>query len=411
MQKNYDVLIIGAGIIGLNTAHQLARRSKLKIAVLEKGRAVGEGSSGASSAICRHLYSHDEMICMARDGINLYRHWSDYLGLSNPRAGFQNTGVLWLGSERHIWEASTAQRLQKLGIPAEIIDADELSRRFPAINPSRSTPDFESGETPDGAPAEAHLFEPSGGYMDPQYAMEDLLGQVIAAGVDVLFETEVQQLIIEGDQVRGAIDQHQQRYSAATTLCATGPWTTNILQKLGIDGQWPLVPTRIQILYIDRPPELTGPIPVCADLASGIYFRPQNQQLIVGSTLPEDDLEAAPNPDDFNRQADDEFTMYKMHALHHRLPGLPYRGKIGSYAGLYTVNRADMHPILGPTPVDGLHIAAGFSGHGFKIAPAVGGLLARSLTGEAQADDTQVPIDFFSWNRVPLALDVKSVLA
>ena len=165
------------------------------------------------------------------------------------------------------------------------------------------------------------------------------------------------------------------------------------------------------MLYKDRPPELQGHIPVCADLTSGVYFRLQNQQLIIGSTLPEDEEEAVADADDFDRLADQTFKMHKMHALHHRLPGLPYRGKIGSYCGLYTINRTDMHPIVGPTPCANLYIAAGFSGHGFKIAPAIGSLMAQMITGNGVSGDTDVPLSFLSWKRKPLALDVKSVLA
>ena len=84
--KQYDVVIAGAGIIGLSIAWQLARRSKLSIAVLEKGAGVGEGSTGASSAVCRTRYSLDDVVFLARDGINAYRHWSQFTSLSEPRA-------------------------------------------------------------------------------------------------------------------------------------------------------------------------------------------------------------------------------------------------------------------------------------------------------------------------------------
>ena len=67
--RQFDVVIVGAGIIGLSVAWELARRSKLKIAVLEKGASTGEGSSGASSAVCRYRYSMDEMLQLASDGI------------------------------------------------------------------------------------------------------------------------------------------------------------------------------------------------------------------------------------------------------------------------------------------------------------------------------------------------------
>ena len=68
--RSYDVVIAGAGIIGLSIAWQLARRSALSIAVLEKGAGVGEGSTGASSSICRTRYSIDETLLLARDGIH-----------------------------------------------------------------------------------------------------------------------------------------------------------------------------------------------------------------------------------------------------------------------------------------------------------------------------------------------------
>jgi glycine/D-amino acid oxidase-like deaminating enzyme len=82
----YDITIVGAGIIGLSIAFQLARRSNLKILVLEKGAAVGEGSTGASSAVCRTRYSIDDMLHLARDGIAAYQDWQTFTGLSNPRA-------------------------------------------------------------------------------------------------------------------------------------------------------------------------------------------------------------------------------------------------------------------------------------------------------------------------------------
>jgi glycine/D-amino acid oxidase-like deaminating enzyme len=78
---------------------------------------------------------------------------------------------------------------------------------------------------------------------------------------------------------------------------------------------------------------------------------------------------------------------------------------------MYTVNRQDVHPIVGRTPIAGLLVANGFSGHGFKIAPAVGSLLARMVTGESAEFDTDVALEFLAPDREPLVVDEKSVLA
>ena len=121
-------------------------------------------------------------------------------------------------------------------------------------------------------------------------------------------------------------------------------------------------------------------------MAGGIYFRTQNngQQLVVGSVREEDETEVVADPDDFQTETDDDFEVRILHALHHRLPALAYRGQVRGYCGLYTTNREDVHPVLGPTELDGFWVANGFSGHGFKLAPAIGSMLAQALTVQAE---------------------------
>jgi len=153
------------------------------------------------------------------------------------------------------------------------------------------------------------------------------------------------------------------------------------------------------------------PLPVCLD-QGGVYFRTQNnnQQLVVGSTLESDELEIVDNPDELKILVDDEFKVRILHELHHRLPQLPYRGSVQGYCGLYTVNSVDVHPLVGETNVIGLYVANGFSGHGFKLAPAIGGLLARQITGQPAEFDTGVADAFLSPYRKPIT-GSKSVLA
>jgi glycine/D-amino acid oxidase-like deaminating enzyme len=80
-------------------------------------------------------------------------------------------------------------------------------------------------------------------------------------------------------------------------------------------------------------------------------------------------------------------------------------------ASLYTVNRQDVHPVIGPTPIQGYAVVNGFSGHGFKESPMVGSLIAQWLTGERASFDTDVPMSFYAFDRAPIAMDDKSVLA
>ncbi len=412
MQKA-DVIIIGAGIVGLSIAWQISRRSKQKVLVIEKGAAIGEGSTGASSAVCRHRYSREEMVFLARDGIKAYRDWASFTGLEQPRAKFQQHGVLWMPGTNLNWSRTEHERMQSLGIATEVLDDDELLRRFPAINPCIKTVDMITGEEHNCTGGGEHFLELEGGYIDPVAAAEDLLQSCRGGGVAVAFNTRVEAVNSGGGRVTGVQLADGSAIEGPVVVNASGPWCNSLIRSLGLDLPWTFTPTRIQVLYLDRPDELRGDIPVSVDMENGIYFRLQNrgQQLVVGSTLEADEQEQVANPDEFNRFADDEFSQAKLHALHHRFPALPYRGTVTGYCGLYTVNREDMHPVVGETPIQGFILANGFSGHGFKLAPAIGSLIAQLLTGERTDFDTEVPIDFFDLNREAIDPDSKSVLA
>lgn len=413
VKSQADVVVIGAGIIGLCTALQIRKRSSLSILVLEQGASLGEGSTGASSAVCRHRYSYDEMVELARDGIHAYRHWPRFIGTDQPLAQFQNDGVLWLADGANGWANKESKRLEKAGIRTDILDAADLKIRFPALNPCSLPPDTKSGVTHDCNNGTAYLYEVDGGYFDPVNALQDLLNALLANKVDVQLGSQVKKVLVNGGRTKGVQLEDGSVTEAPCVVNATGPWCNDLFKQMGLDLPWTLKPTRIQIIHLDRPAELIGDLPVCCDMVGGIYFRLQNrgQQIVLGSTLEEDEQEVVDNPDDFNRLIDDDFKHAKLHALHHRIPSLPYRGSVTGYCGLYTVNRDDVHPIVGESAVPGFYVANGFSGHGFKLAPAIGAMLAREITGESSDFDTSVPISFLAPNRKPLQLDVKNVLA
>merc|ERR1711988_532309 len=98
-----------------------------------------------------------------------------------------------------------------------------------------------------------------------------------------------------------------------------------------------------------------------------------------------------------------DFKQDYLNCLFHRLPSLPREGQITGYSSMYTVNDDDVHPVIGETEIKGLYVCNGFSGHGFKLAPAVGSMLAQDITGlTLNSFDSDAPKDFFAPFRVPL---------
>ena len=261
-------------------------------------------------------------------------------------------------------------------------------------------------------PGDAFLFETDGGYADPVGANQDLIEAARGRGVAVEFDSQVTAVLEEKGRVTGVRLSDGSEISAGLVINASGPWCNRLNEMAGAELRWTLTPTRVQTVYRTWPPEL-GPIPVVADNSTGIYFRPQSggQQVILGSVLAEDEEEIVDDPDEFKRVPDAEFSEMKLAAFQHRVPSLAARGHVSGVAGLYTINREDVHPVVGPTGVDGFWVANGFSGHGFKLAPAVGSMVAQAYTGRSMVFDTDVPMSFFGVDREPIEIAVRSVLA
>ena len=411
MTNSADIVIVGAGVIGLCAALQLARRTRGRIIVLEKGLGLGEGSTGASSAVCRAKYSRAETVKLARDGIAAYRHWKDFLELNDPVGHYHETGVIWMGDNDLVRRKAEVARLNSLGITAELLDDAGLADRYPAINPCPIPPDLISGETHTCVGSGSHLLETQGGYFDPMDALQDLLRATREHGVEVRFDAEVSAIATASGAVTGVAARGED-IACGAVVNASGPWCNDLNQMAGLTSPWPLRATRIQVVHVDRPSGVVGDIPACADPKGGIYFRPQNggQQIVVGSILEEDEREVV-DPDDFDRSVDDLFAAAKLHALQHRLRGLDLVKGVRGYSGLYTMNQLDVHPVVGRTPIAGYYVANGFSGHGFKLAPAIGSLVAQAVTGMRQDGDCEIGEDFLSYGRQPLEIATRSVLA
>ncbi|MFQ5554021.1 MAG: NAD(P)/FAD-dependent oxidoreductase [Acidimicrobiia bacterium] len=410
--RTTDVVIIGAGIIGLCIAHQLRRRSDLDVVVLEKGTGLGDGSTGGSASVTRQRYSQPEDIRLARDGNRVFANWAEFTGLPEPKAVYRPVGVLWIMGQDRPTVAADVARLRAEDIDAVSIDATELKERFPALSACNAPFDLTGERRHECREGEAFLLEQDSGYFDATEALQDLADAVELAGIDLRMRTEVTDVLTTGSKAYGVKTADGGRIHAGTVINAAGPWCNGLNRLAGFEMPWTLVPTRVQVIYRELPAEVVKPIPVVGDASTGIYFRPESggQQILMGSTLEADELEEA-DPDTYNRNADRSFVDSKIHALHHRIPSLPHRGTPDGMAGVYTINREDVHPVIGPTPIDGFVVVNGFSGHGFKEAPMVGAMVAEWITGERARYDTDVDMGFYSHDRDPIPTTDKNVLA
>ncbi|MGW4248405.1 NAD(P)/FAD-dependent oxidoreductase, partial [Nocardia sp. NPDC004722] len=187
-------------------------------------------------------------------------------------------------------------------------------------------------------------------------------------------------------------------WHAGTVVVAAGPWTPALTAPLGVEV--PVKAQRAQLILVDQGSPL-APVPVLSDLASLQYLcREPNGEILAGNSdhaLPE-----YVDPDHFVNRADDSTVEKVIDRLGHRLPDMPDPRVTGSYVGAYDVT-PDYNPIIGPAPIEGLFLATGFSGHGFKISPAVGRLVADLLldgdTGLPHVDAADFRYERFAQGR------------
>ena len=133
MERSPDAIVVGSGIIGTATALELARQGR-RVVVLDKGDAVGGGSTSASSSIIRFNYSTLDGCIAAWEAMHQWADWANHLGfLEGPAAQFHRTGMLVVAAPTEDF-ATVLGHFATVGIPHEVLDADAVGQRFPALD-------------------------------------------------------------------------------------------------------------------------------------------------------------------------------------------------------------------------------------------------------------------------------------
>jgi glycine/D-amino acid oxidase-like deaminating enzyme len=381
VSETADVVIVGGGLEGAAAAWALSRRGVTDVVVLERST-VGSGMTGKSSGIVRCHYGVSSLAAMAAYGLEVFERPQEFLGEDATDIGFRQTGYVVGVGEQNVDSLRKSLAAQRgVGVDTEEIDTSEVAELWPFA---------------DLTPFAAFGWEARGGYGDAYQTAQAFSTAARAAGVRVRQGSTVTELLVDGDRVGGVRLADGSEIAAATVVVATGVWTRPFLAPYGID--LPIKVIREQIVMID-PGLDTGPVPVFSDLVSLQYVRAEvgGDILFGNSDLPGfDDIEPA-DPDSYLNRATDDFVDVTVDKVGTRFPGFADASISSSYAGCYDVT-PDYNPVISRAPLDGLVIAAGFSGHGFKIAPAVGRLVA-DIVVDGHSSDSRIPASDFRLSR------------
>jgi glycine/D-amino acid oxidase-like deaminating enzyme len=356
MEKNCDILVIGGGVIGTAIAWALSKRKPGKIVVLEK-RFLGAGSSGKSGAIVRQHYSNRLTALMAQKSLRVFETFDDQVG--GPPV-FTHTGMVLVvnGRDRPALEANLHLH-RDLGIKTGLVDRAELRD----IAPEASL-----------AEDEVAAFENEAGYVEAVQVVASFADAARRNGCHIDEGAEVKSILSDHGRVAG-VETSRGHYRCRTLVLATGPWAAKLAPQLRTD--LPVQPSRTQVALFRRPAEFTRPGPVFGDFVKGIYFKPTHGEILHAGSLAGEEIRNPVDPDNYDESADGSWLPMIRERLGDRYPAMHRGYGRGGYGALYAIT-PDWHPIIDRIPaVEGAYCAVGFSGHGFKMSPMVGELVAE----------------------------------
>ncbi len=352
MRSTADIVIIGGGVMGVSTAYHLAVRGAGRVVLLERERLFGSGATGRCAGGVRYQFSTELNIRLSLASLPMLERFPDEIGqeIDYRRCGY----LFYLTNEADVATFQRSTELQqRLGLDTEWLDGDEVRRRLPMMR----LDDVLAG-----------TFGPRDGLADPGGVVQGYIARAQALGVEAHNDVAVTGITVCGDRV-SAVETSQGSIETATVINAAGPWAAQVGALAGLER--PIVPIRRQLIVTGALHDIPEDFPFVIDFARSLYFHREGPGIITGMSRPDE----APGLDD---SVDPDWEAIQIEASLERLPALEDAHISARWAGLYEVT-PDAHPILGPTPIEGLFVVGGFSGHGFMHGPIAGKLMTEIL--------------------------------
>jgi glycine/D-amino acid oxidase-like deaminating enzyme len=396
------ILIVGGGVMGTSLALRAAQKTDplTEPVVLLERTEIGAGSTGGSGAILRQFYADRMIALMARDSLRTFSRFEAQTGRS---IGFTRAGVLTLaGPEQPESQQLVRERvpvLQETGIDIHVLEGADIAKTFAGLHVQ---------------PGSVAAWEPDAGFVDAIATVGAFAALARSYGAVTRLAVEAQEILVEDGRVVGARTTEGE-YTAEQVVVVGGPWSAGLLKPLGVD-----IPLRTAVpenyffgmpeaeveseeddvrthgalgFDIEDPSEKGGDEltvmtphglhPVLVDLENDFYVRcePPNKRTRTGRASYDYDS-VIEDPDARSDDVDAEAHARARTMLEQRLPEYEGRPDAGTQTSWYTLT-PDANPVVGPIPsIEGLFVATGFSGHGFKLAPSIGEGLTQMLFDE-----------------------------
>jgi glycine/D-amino acid oxidase-like deaminating enzyme len=349
---NYDIVIIGGGIIGSSVAYHLARDGRAgTIAVIERDITYSEAATPRGSGGIRQLFSLPENIEMARYGLDFYKKFDQTMSSKGDQISisFRRQGYLFVsdaGNEKVMEQNFHNQ--QKMGVKAQLLDNTNLEQLFPSIYNND---------------VKLAVYSPDDAWIDAYSALNGFKSKARELGVTYVSE-EISSANIQNKKIKSLKCEEGPTVRGEVFILATGAWSGEIAKYF--DVNIPVEPMSRESYFFRCDKEIE-PLPFIKT-ETDLAFRPEGNGFTGG--MPDWSVKGGWNWELSPTRFED--TVWP--SLAHRIPAMKTIKLERSWRGHYARNNLDYNAIIGPWAANphNLLIATGFSGHGIMHAPATG---------------------------------------
>ncbi|MEM4834227.1 MAG: FAD-binding oxidoreductase [Thermosphaera sp.] len=346
-----DVVIIGAGVTGVLTAAGLMERGVRDIVIVEKSYPGSGGSFRCATGI-RASFTSIEHVEVMKRAIELWPQISVKHNIQYSRDGY-----LWvLTREKDVeFFRKVVDFHNSRGVPTKLLDPSEVKELVPLMRVDKVL---------------AAVHDPLAGKANCFEAVLNPLRELRRNGVKILQQTRAQRIIVENNVVKG-VETNRGSIMTEQVLVAAGGDSRELLQTAGVDLPIKNLPKHVMVTETFK--KMIKPLII--DWATSSYIlQLLHGNFYLGADIPETYDSPGYNRLEFLKKASKVWTEY--------FPWLKEVYVLRYWTGYYDMT-PDHHPIIGPIrEINGLYVAAGFSGHGFMMAPAVAEALADYMTGK-----------------------------
>ncbi|MEZ4300598.1 MAG: FAD-binding oxidoreductase [Polyangiaceae bacterium] len=365
MRDRAEVVIVGAGIMGLSIAYNLARTHGVTdVVVVDRSYLCG-GASGRNGGGVRAQFSSEENIRLMQESIRICQDFAQEMKIN---VWFRQGGYLFIvRNEKGRATLEKSVRVQnECGLATRMLTPREAQKIVPELSIDGVT---------------AASYNPDDGVVFPWPFVWGYAQGCERLGVEIATFTDVVGFRTRGEKILSVVTNRGE-IRTNRVVNAAGAWSPEVARLLGVE--LPNKPHRHEICSTE--PLKPWLQPLVADLSNGLYFSQSMRGEIVGGVSNED------VPHGLDMGSSHKFLAIYAKAITRACPILGSLKVLRQWAGCYDLT-PDANPIVGEVDgIDGFYQASGFMGHGFMMAPVMGRLIAEHV-----AEGTELPM-FERWN-------------